>query len=137
MQRLTLGKALAYIETEMMAKIPQNAPPLAPSDNLLLQNLKNRLQNIEHSHSVLHIVSDVPKHQCSWATPYLADNSDFFLAHLIVRNANCWHGLNLEQQFKHLNKCFNCFEIYCQVLQDYYHTCQEIITTNRVRGFQS
>jgi|GEM_PF-2203424 len=133
MHELTLGQALAYLEIELMGRKAQPAEPFAPSENIFLQNLRSRLQNMQHSHAELLLSTDVPKHECHSATPYLADNSDFFLAHILIRKGNS----GPEPPFKHLNDCFNCFEIYCQVMQDYYHTCQEIITTNRVRGFQS
>ncbi len=122
MHKLTLGQALAYLEAELTVPKPQQIEHLTPSEIVLLQNLKSRLQSMEHSRSAPQILSDVPKHECHSAHPYLADNCDFFLAHIIMRKNNYPRSADFDQPFKHLNFCFRCFVIYCQVMEDYYHT---------------
>ncbi len=119
MHKLTLGQALAYLEAELTVREPKHTEHLTPSETAFLQNLKNRLQKMELSQSAPQILSAIPKHECHSASPYLANNSDFFLAQLIMRKKHNPRSIDFEQPFKHLNFCFQCFEIYCQVMQDY------------------
>lgn len=58
----------------------------------------------------------IPPVACSGSEPFLEDNRAFFRLFLAEREP-----VECERLIFHLNRCFHCFEIFCEVLRDFCH----------------
>ena len=56
------------------------------------------------------------KYPCSINQPFLENNEDFFIALF----SDTKHDDACIRLYKHMNDCYPCFEIFSQVLRDYY-----------------
>ncbi len=120
---MTLGQALGFLKAEHDAEYSQDWHELSESERNYQELLRKRLKSIRANEKALEIFAGIPGEQCSRVKPHFADNEDFFLALFFINPQN-GHCLRLS---KHLNKCLSCFEIFSQVMRDYYQEYHELI----------
>ncbi len=118
-QYVKLGKTLAHLrlvdefadDTNFIQKF---------EDKEELTNFRNRIKNLTSSPERNLIINKLDYNECSFEAPFLKDNSDLFLLLLFQKEIPelC---TNLG---KHLNDCYHCFQIFSQVMQDYYKEYQ-------------
>ena len=120
-QKLTLGKALAYLNAGRIAE-----KQLSALSKEYLQRLSERWKSIVSSEDVDSILKSVPENCCHSEKPHLADNEDFFLARILVSPVAGDSSKNCLRLMSHLNECFRCFEEFCWVFGEYYHKSQEL-----------
>lgn len=102
---ISIGKHLAQLKQEMNENTAST--PNQPVSGTSAE---------EHTNNMVTPLPDIPENTCSLDAPFLEKNIDLFL-HLYMGKAQpeiC------EQLTRHLNNCFHCFEIFTQVLTDYY-----------------
>lgn len=122
---LTLGQTLALLKGEFdgeQIEIDQ----LSSSNKHELQTLRDRMNVLMRSPKdagrILQTITDTC---CHSEKPQLAENADFFIAHVIVYPKASIMSNHCERLSKHLNDCFRCFEEYSKVMRDYYHQSQK------------
>jgi hypothetical protein len=109
----TLGWALAHLQT---ARDLQNAQ-FAPDQRSYLDHIVDRLNLLNSDSKLDEILESLPNKGCAGGNPFLENNDDYFIA--LFSNAKYDEAcINL---YNHLNNCYHCFEIFSQVLRDYYH----------------
>lgn len=123
-RQIKLGKALAHLrlvdefadDTDFIQKF---------DDKEKLANFRNRLNDLISSPERNLIIKKLDYNECSFEAPFLRDNSDLFLLLLFYQDIPelC---TNLG---KHLNDCYHCFQIFSQVMQDYYQEYQSFYSS--------
>jgi hypothetical protein len=107
-----LGWALAHLQTantEISRKIPQ--------DHLnYLEQVTNRLKVLNSDGKLIEILESLPDKGCTVDNPFLENNEDYFIALF----SNTKYDKACIRLYNHLNNCYHCFEIFSQVLRDYY-----------------
>ena len=124
---LKLGQALAYLHTEMASEEVHDKP-LFFHHEAYVRNLYQNLTSLKKHDNISGIFESIPRSCCSPSKPFLSNNEDFFLAYtfLMSRPENMKkYSSNI---MRHLNSCIWCFDIFCQVMQDYYHTTQLVMS---------
>ena len=112
-----MGQALGFLKTEQNRESPVNEPDIPEPEKKYLELLRNRLKLIDSNGRSTSILAQIPNQRCSLRKPYLMDNEDFFLVFFLSDpEKHCCVQLS-----RHLNKCLGCFEIFSQVMRDYYH----------------
>jgi hypothetical protein len=125
---LTLGEALAILAIERRVANGNHGhvPPLsAPGENYL-QALRERAQALSLPENFEVVFNALPVHRCETEKTFLAENEDFFLAYFLASSNPANGGNACLKLLKHLNDCFECFEEFSAVLQNYYHKFQEL-----------
>jgi hypothetical protein len=113
-----LGWALAHLESEQLSQSTQ----LNETDRCYLDQLVQRLDDLKKNGRVATVLTKIPAQSCLHNHPFLENNDDFFIAFFTSsKQENACINL-----FKHLNDCFHCFEIFSQVLRDYYHSNEQL-----------
>lgn len=117
-----LGFALAYVGN--VVDINGDASKdLTDDGKQLIARVHNRYLHIAESpHGEL--FKNIPSSSCSGKSPFLLDNVDFYVAFLLVgidEDNNEYHA----KIVKHLNDCFWCFELFTDVLRDFFHASQK------------
>ena len=72
---------------------------------------------------------EFPKSCCVQERPFLESNFAFFICHILcdeLEKSNDKH----ERLARHLNDCFWCFNVYCQVFKHYFH-CNNNIRSSK------
>lgn len=124
--QLTLGMALAHIDAEIKSETICNRSGLSETDANYLQSLRQRRESILSLDCTEKIFNALPKYCCQTELPHLAENIDLFIARFLIYPEEVHKSKLCKKLSKHLNDCFRCFEEFCQVLRDYYHTTQEL-----------
>ena len=109
----TLGWALAHLQTPNNEIFTQ----FTPGNRSYLEKMINRLKILNSDGRLTAILNSLPERGCNSNTPFLENNDDYFIA-LFSNTKYDKACINL---YNHLNNCYHCFEIFSQVLRDYYH----------------
>jgi hypothetical protein len=97
---------------------------LSEMEENLLAMARKRLDKIRDPASKSQIESHLVEYRCQTDQPFLEGNLDFFLALLFLSSGETQFGY-CQQFFKHLNACYQCFEIFSEVMRHYYIRLQE------------
>ena len=123
-EHIKLGKSLAHLR--LVDEFPEDIDFIRKfEDETALSQFRNRLKDLSGSPDRNYIIEKLDQTECCFEAPFLKDNSDLFLLLLFQKEipALC---TNLG---KHLNDCYQCFQIFSQVMQDYYQEYQNIYST--------
>ncbi len=107
-----LGWALAHLQAERTTTSSQ----LTPSEQDYLEHMKDRFKLLNGNGKMVSLLENLPDRTCLINQPFLADNEDFFIALF----SDTKHDEACIRLYKHMNDCYPCFEIFSQVLRDYY-----------------
>jgi hypothetical protein len=129
---LTLGEALAILAVESRVADGNHGQTFAGPAESYLQRLRERAQTLRSPENLAAIFNAVPAQRCEIEKTFLAENEDFFLAYFLASASSANGGSSCWNLFKHLNDCFECFEEFSNVMQNYYHKFQEL--SNRSAG---
>lgn len=124
----SLGWALAHLQAE--GKGP--APSAADADNVLLAKMKERYRQLSSNGQLKAVLESLPEQSCLSEKPFLESNEDFF----IVLFSDIKHEEACIKLYTHMNDCFSCFEIFSQVLRDYYRFGENHYTAHAGGGGQ-
>jgi hypothetical protein len=116
---LKLGWILALLEIGD----DNDYPSLSESESSQVELMRKRITNISSEDEAKYISDNIPNTTCPMENPFFSGNEDLFLDLFLNhhRDPVC-HRLT-----SHLNSCFACFEIFTQVLRDYYHKMEELV----------
>ena len=114
----TLGWALAHLQAEKTIE----HPPLSEADKSYLDHMIRRIDFLKADGRLLSVLETVPAQSCLYNHPFLESNQDFFIA--LFSNAK--QEETCIKLYHHLNDCYHCFEIFSQVLRDYYNCGEEL-----------
>lgn len=123
---MPLGRALAFLEFELAGgQIAQtNISEKAFED---LSSFRKRLQELKIPATVEKIFSDKPLAACQTDKSFLQGSNDFLLAFvLLIKPDESLLQKYCEWMTSHLNDCFWCFEVYSEVMRDYFAQSQEL-----------
>jgi hypothetical protein len=116
-----LGKSLAHLR--IVDEFANDADFIRRFENDRdLIKFKDRLKDLSTNSEYNLIIEKLDHNECSLDAPFLKDNCDLFLL-LLFRKEIPQLCTNLG---KHLNDCYQCFQIFSQVMQDYYQEYQQI-----------
>jgi len=123
---LSIGQALAYAIADIQDIRMENLKINSKSKDYL-NKIKERYLILKNSPKELeNIIDIVPRTCCPSDIPFLKNNSDFFIAFLLLCENNK-KNLNTSPHFiKHLNDCYWCFKSYNKFIRDFYYTSQKI-----------
>jgi hypothetical protein len=119
----TLGWALAHLQATNNEIFTQ----FAQDQRSYLEQIVNRLKILNSDGQMATILTSLPDGGCTSSTPFLENNDDYFIV-LFSNTKNDQACINL---YNHLNNCYHCFEIFSQVLRDYYHNKPQSEQFNR------
>jgi hypothetical protein len=122
----TLGQLLAYLGAEVTDDKAHVMSQLSVGDEMYLQTLRKRIDEISSEDQAANIAVKIPKIRCQSEKPFLIKNEDFFLSLFVIGHQKGGNEKYCKQLSKHLNDCFQCFEFFTKVLQDYYLTIHEL-----------
>ena len=117
-QKPTLGWALAHLQTEKK----QASAQFSDADKDYLHKILSRYDSMKNNGSLNEALRALPTHSCSFDDLFVQNNEDFFIALF----SNTKHDEACIRLYKHMNDCYPCFEIFSQVLRDYYHCSEEL-----------
>jgi len=66
------------------------------------------------------LLNGVPDSRCN-PESRLVGNKEFFTAYLLEYRSNDEHQQHCKKLSRHLNDCFQCFEVFSDVVRDYLH----------------
>jgi len=119
----TLGAALAILVSESrLANGNEEKAWVEPAASYL-RSLRERVRILNSPEKLEAIFNGLPAQQCETQKTFLAENEDFFLAYFLA-GPNAANGCG--NLFRHLNNCFDCFEEFSGVMQQYYQTLQDL-----------
>ena len=125
---LSLGQALAYLKAIDGEEKISSFSSLSDSAQNYISNLCRFRDDLNSDELINGVLATIPNYTCQSSKSYLKNNIKFFIALLIIRSEN----YSCEQLIKHLNSCFCCFDVFCHVLRDYFHTSNDIIVKTQV-----
>ena len=111
-QKPSLGWALAHLQTERKVESAQ----FSEADKNYLHKIVSRYDSMKNNGSFYEALEALPTHTCSFDHLFLQNNEDFFIALF----SNTKHDEACIRLYKHMNDCYPCFEVFSQVLRDYY-----------------
>lgn len=120
---LKLGWILALLEVED----DKNHQPLPETESNQKELMRKRMLAMQSGDEARNISDSIPHTTCPMEHPFFSGNEDFFLNLFLNHHKDpvC------TKLTAHLNKCYSCFEIFTQVLRDYYHKREEL--TNKTK----
>ena len=107
-----LGWALAHLQTEKNLSALQ----VSEADSDYLRYMRERYRQLSRDGKLIAVLEKLPDRPCLMNHPFLEGNEDFFIA-LFSKTK---HDEACIRLYKHMNDCYRCFEIFSQVLRDYY-----------------
>ncbi len=121
---LSLGKALAILTVHPDCDaLPPDCEPWRD----LLHTLRDRREQLQADAEIFSkTFTAIPERGCEEERPLLAENSDFFLVHVLIAHHAEENPNACLRLFQHLNGCYLCFEEYGPVFRDYYHMLQNL-----------
>jgi hypothetical protein len=125
---ISLGQALAYVKAMCGEATPMGEKLLSDSAQNYINSLCSFRNDLNNDQSIQGIFAGIPEYTCQSSKSFLTDNFKFFIVLLILRSEN----YSCERLIKHLNSCYNCFDVFCQVLRDYFRTTNDIILKTEV-----
>ncbi len=123
---LSIGQALAIIIHDRQNKHIDYLK-LNNQDKDYINTIKDRYLDLDNKPDELEkIINTVPGEDCPADMPFLKNNTDFFIAYIILSEKN-QKNLNTTPHFiKHLNDCYWCFKNYNKFIREFYFTTQKI-----------
>jgi hypothetical protein len=119
---LELGQALAYVRNVLDVNTDE-LEGISPQQRSYLSAMQSRFIELS-SKKPDDIFKHIPRCSCNSDFPFLENNLDFFIAFLLI-------GIdenNVEDHAKitkHLNDCFWCFELFTDVVRDFFYSSQK------------
>ena len=123
---MRLGFALAHLAVEITTERVSNWPELNEHQKNSLQTLRDRRQEILSNASVDRIFKAIPAYACQTEKTYLLNNEEFFIAHFLITTEDGKADKYCERLSRHLNDCYTCFELFCDVMRDYYSKFRQL-----------
>lgn len=123
---MRLGFALAHLAVEIKTNKVPDRPELNEDQKNSLQTLRDRWQEILSNASVDRIFKAIPAYACQTEKTYLLNNEEFFIAHFLITTEDGKADKYCERLFRHLNDCYTCFELFCEVMRDYYNKLRQL-----------
>ena len=124
-KEMGIGAALAYIKSTKDAK-EINGKRISEQDFEYIRSLRNRFDYLAARGNEEKIFQSIPENRCECTNQFLSGNVDFFLSFVLLDD-----DLKLEKFsprfIKHLNNCFWCFDIFTNVMREYYYTTQSLL----------
>ncbi len=117
-QKVSLGWALAHLQAEKKVQSAQ----VSEADKDYLHKILKRYYLMKDNGRLHEALEELPTHTCSLDHPFLQNNEDFFIALF----SDTKHDEACIRLYKHMNDCYRCFEIFSQILRDYYHHGEEL-----------
>jgi len=117
---LTLGRAIACLKFE--EQIDHHNFNQSFQDDDFLNSLRLRAASLENDKFKSANVDGIPENGCYLDQLYLDNNPDFFL-NLFLNGPQNGVCVKLTQ---HLNNCFGCFQVFTEVIRDYYQQSHSI-----------
>ncbi|MFQ5708741.1 MAG: hypothetical protein ACE5HO_14895 [bacterium] len=122
-QKLTLGRALAILKNNGSPEAVQST--ISSQEAKLFQSLRDRRESLLAApEEVERVLQSIPPHCCREEQPRLHENTDFFVAYVLIEPRNGRNDNHYLRLMKHLNDCYRCFEEYSAILRDYYNQSQ-------------
>jgi hypothetical protein len=125
---ISLGQALAYVKAMGAEVTPKGKKLLSDSAQNYINSLCHFRNDLNNDQSLQRIFAGIPEYTCQSSKSFLTNNFKFFIALLLLHSEN----YSCEKLIKHLNSCYSCFDVFCQVLRDYFHTTNDIIRKTEV-----
>jgi len=122
----TAGKILAYLKTEKTTNKKNILKSISEKENYCLQSLRQQFEKISSQNLAPKIFEEIPEHECQTKQAFLKNNEDFFLCLILIDPEDDDFDKCCTRLSGHLNNCFRCFEIFCQVMVDFYYESQRI-----------
>jgi hypothetical protein len=117
-----LGWALAHLQTGQSGTSLTVSGP----ESGYLTHIQERYRQLHSDGQLLKILDRLPGQPCLIDRPFLEGNEDFFIALF----SNTKHDEACIRLYKHMNDCYPCFEIFSQVLRDYYQQGEALRTVS-------
>jgi hypothetical protein len=114
-----LGMCLAVIanrEDESTPTLKDNVDWINTSKKEIIEKC---LDIIASSKKDLLSEIDIPNGSCYIDKPFLENNIEFFLRYLKIANISNSGYIDCNRFIKHLNDCYRCFDIYCDIMREY------------------
>ena len=125
---LSFGQALAYLKAIDSDQEQTSIKSLPESARNYIHELTGCKSKLNNEGIIKKLLTAIPEYTCQSTDPYLQNNREFFIALLVMKSGH----FCCDQLTRHLNNCFNCFDVFCQVLRDYFHTSNNIIMKTQV-----
>jgi len=116
--QITIGQVLAFLDVESTSGI-QDWGQLSEVEKEFLNQMRQRLGSIKAHNTAEGIIRSLPRSSCKDGS-YIDGNRDFFLSCLIVRHNEAQEVSDNRGFFNHMNSCCKCFEIFAEVLREYF-----------------
>jgi len=121
---LSTGQALAIIVQDTQ-NIHTDHVKINDEDKEYFQQIKDRYVELTNNPvESAKIINTVPLKGCPAGKPFLENNTDFFIAYIILSENNNKNLNTTPQLIRHLNDCYWCFKDYNNFIKDYYYTSQ-------------
>ena len=126
---IKLGEAIAYLEYKgMIGFLETTEKPRTKALNTL-KHMMDTYQRLK-SEDENKFFKGLPGQSCNSSKAYLENNDEFFIYYILLFDRLESKKNLITRIITHLNDCFWCFEIYSQVMQDYYNTSQKLLGTH-------
>ena len=126
--RFSFGQALAILKFEHSSGRSTQID-LSVENTERLKNLREHVKNFQAS-SLESILQKCPTSSCQTESPFLQENEDFFIALVMFKIRDEQNGKHCNPLMEHLNDCFRCFEVYSEVMREYYSNSQNLQKDN-------
>lgn len=120
---LDLGQALAYVRTVLDIN-SEETEGLTQQQKSYITFVNDRYIELS-SKPQDNIFATIPRCACNSDRPFLSENMDFFISFLLIGIDEA-DEKGRSKLTKHLNDCFWCFELFTDVLRDYFFESEKI-----------
>lgn len=126
-RKLTIGNAIAFLESGLPVEQIVTARQLHSHDQLLLRELEGHLHTLQQMQSFNELAQKIKDSHCNPDLPLLQREPGLLLLFTMQTQQHPDFD-SLSQHFiHHLNSCFWCFEIYSQTIQEYFVASQNLL----------
>jgi hypothetical protein len=122
----TVGKILAYLKTERTTNKKNIFKSISEKEKNCLQSLRQQFGKINSQNIASELFQQIPEHECQTEQAFLENNKTFFLCLILIDPKDDDFDKCCTRLSSHLNNCFRCFEIFSQVMVDFYYESQKI-----------
>jgi hypothetical protein len=127
---MTFGSALAFVSCEGMS----DDSVLTQSEKDYLKTLRERYIQLDDRKRIEKIYKNIPRNRCVSQKCFLDDNIDFFISYVLLSEKHYSSDRKFSSLFKHLNDCYGCFEVYTEVIRNYYYTLNDLLEKGKGDG---
>ncbi|RMG61791.1 MAG: hypothetical protein D6715_12960 [Calditrichaeota bacterium] len=122
-----LGYYLALLEHQRDHGKQRLPADLTPDDLTILEQLRERLAELEQWNILNRIVDELPAYECRTENPILENHQDFFLYFFVLHKARTQSAnKNCMRVFRHLNYCYRCFKAFSAVSRTFFNTKENL-----------